>query len=81
MMWIMNPAARIGTITVMMGRAMKSQPALKASALMRDRPLMVACRRRKIIRNNPVTLIISFFPMEEVKILAIVCCFCFSGQR
>ena len=66
----------MGTITVMMGRAMKSHPALKASALIKERPLMVACRRRKIIRNNPVTLIISFFPIEEVKIFAIVsCCF------
>lgn len=71
----------MGTITVMMGIAMKSHPALKASALMRDRPLIVICRRRKITRKSPVILIMSFFPMDVVKIFAIACCFCFSWQR
>ena len=82
MMWMMNPKASTGTITVMIGSAIKSHPALKASGLMRDRPLIVICRSRKITRNNPVMLIMSFFPMDDLKILAIVaCCFCFSRQR
>jgi hypothetical protein len=55
----------------MIGKAIKSQPALNASGLIKDNALIVACNNKNITRNKPVTLIITFFPIEDVKMLAI----------
>ena len=79
-MWIMNPKARTGTMTVTIGRDMNSHPAAKSPSgepkvplieSITENRLMVMCRRRKIMRNSPLMLIMSFLPIEDVKMFAI----------
>ena len=80
MIWIMKPNARTGTIMVTIGRDMNSHPMAKRPSgapklpvheSMIENELMVRCSRRKMMRNSPLILIISFLPMEDVKMFAI----------
>ena len=80
MMWIMKPNARTGTITVTIGSDINSHPNAKSPSgspnvplteSITEKRLMLMCKRRKIIRNSPLTLIMSFLPIEDVKMLAI----------
>ena len=57
---------------VTMGRAIKSQTAWNVSGLNTEVKLSVMCITRKRIMNRPVTLIMSFLPIDEEKSLAIV---------
>jgi len=71
-MWIIKPAARMGTIIPTIGRAIISQAALNVSGLKTEMIFMDICNVRKSMRNNPVMLIISFFPIDDVNIFAIL---------
>lgn len=71
MIWITNPAARIGTIIETIGRAINSHAASKSEGLKTEMKLMLMCNVRNSIKNSPVMLITSFFPIEDENMFAI----------
>jgi hypothetical protein len=71
--WIANPSARTGTITCMrMLVSINRQAVLYASCENSAVRLIDTCNNRKTTRNKPLRLIISFFPIEEQKMLLII---------
>ena len=71
MMWITNPKARTGTITVTNGVAMISHAVSNASSLNKNVELATRWTVRNSIKNKPLMLIISFLPIDDVKMFAI----------
>ena len=76
MMWMINPIARMGSIILIIGFvAMKWAPWLNKAPLLSKINNKFSARwtQRNEIRKSPDKLMMTFFPIEEVKKLLIIC--------